>query len=245
MAIAFCIYAGWWQFGAYEDSHGRHADRDREPVLVQELIGPDEPIDAAADRAVRAEGRYMAELQHLVPGRIRDGVLGWYVLTPLRSDDGTVIPVVRGWVMEPETAQEPASTRVAITGHVLPPETPEHATVRSGQVLEPDELAYIAPARVAEATGLPAGETVRGYLLLNSQVPPAGDVEELDVDDVAPIRNVNPWQNFSYGAQWWVFAAAALVFWASAMRASIRSRRRATNEQDASVSEPGLPRVPS
>jgi cytochrome oxidase assembly protein ShyY1 len=245
LAIAFCLYAGWWQYGAYEDSQGRHADRDREPVLIQELLGPDEPIGDAADHAVRADGRYLTEHQLLIPGRIHRGVLGWFVLTPLQSEDGTLIPVIRGWVMEPEDVQEPPSTPVTVTGHLLPPETPDHATVRTGQVLEPDELPYVSPAGVADTTGLPATTAIQGYLLLNSQIPSMTDVELLDIDDVAPIRNVNPWQNLSYWAQWWVFAVAAIVFWISAMRSSVRSHRQTGKAVQSDVSARGLPRVPS
>ena len=33
----------------------------------------------------------------------------------------------------------------------------------------------------------------------------------LDVDRIVPVRDVNPWQNLSYWAQWWVFAGAVVL----------------------------------
>lgn len=239
-ALVVFVILGWWQFGVYHDSQSRQDVRDLAPVPVADLAEPDEPLGDAADRQANVEGRYLVDQQLLVPGRLHQDVLGSYVVAALRTDDGVIVPVLRGWVDEPDdpAAEVPQGT-VSVTGFLLPPETSDHATVRSDLPLDAGELAYIAPDQLAEHRGYQAAATLRGYLLLQNEVPePAVAPAALDIDAVAAIRDVSPWQNLSYWAQWWVFAAAAIVFWASAVRSAVRSRRNA-------VSEPAPSRVPS
>jgi cytochrome oxidase assembly protein ShyY1 len=231
-AIVFCIVAGWWQYGVYQESQSRHADREASPVPVAELVEPAEPVGEAADRAVVAEGTYLVDQRRFIPGRIHQGVLGWFVLVPLETTDGTVLPVIQGWAPEREDAGPPSSSPVRVTGHLLPSEIPEHATVRSDQTLDDDELAYIAPESIEAATGLSSSISIHGYLVAATETPETADIARLNIQEVAPIRDVNPWQNLSYWAQWWVFGLAAMVFWASAVRSGIRSRRKsATADQ--------------
>ncbi|WP_165368003.1 SURF1 family protein [Phytoactinopolyspora endophytica] len=265
LAIIFCVVAGWWQFGIYQDSQSRHDDRDRPAVPVSELVQPGENIADAADRPVTMEGRYLTEHALNVPGRIHDGVLGWFVLVPLETTDGVIVPVLRGWVDEPVAPATLPDQPVSTIGHLVLPETSEHATVRSGQILDDEEIAYIAPDTLSDATGISESAMLDGYLLLTSEEPAPDDIAIVDIDEVAPVRDVSPWQNLSYWAQWWVFGAAAVVFWASVVRSGIRSRSRATSTdgdsdesagagtegvdadstEEASVSEPAAPHARS
>jgi hypothetical protein len=38
---------------------------------------------------------------------------------------------------------------------------------------------------------------------------------------------VGKWRNLGYGLQWWFFAGAAVFFWLSVIRRSLRERRAA------------------
>lgn len=227
-AVAGCLVLGWWQADVYQDSHGRHELRDREPVAIGELAAPGAELGDGADRQAVATGSYLADRQQLLPGRVHDGTLGSFVVTPLRTGDGMVVPVLRGWVDDPEEAGTAVpSGEVTVTGYLLPPETPDHATVRTGQQLEDGRMAYIAPDQLAQRAGVSEATALHGYLLLREESPePAAAPTTLDVDTVAPIRDVSPWQNLSYWAQWWVFALAAVVFWVSIVRNGIRTRRQ-------------------
>ncbi|WP_053202822.1 SURF1 family protein [Jiangella muralis] len=251
-AVAGCLLLGWWQADVYQDSSGRHEQRDREPVAVAELAAPGAELGDAADRPAVATGTYLAGQQQLVPGRVHDGTLGSFVVTPLRTDGGMVVPVLRGWVDDPGDAGVAVpSGEVTITGYLLPPETPDHATVRTGQQLEDGRIAYIAPDQLAQRAGVSEATALHGYLLQREESPePAAAPVPLDVDAVAPIRDVSPWQNLSYWAQWWVFALAAVVFWVSIVRNGVRTRRRGDapadddNESD-DVSAPAPSHAPS
>ncbi|SDU74426.1 Cytochrome oxidase assembly protein ShyY1 [Jiangella alkaliphila] len=250
-AVAGCLLLGWWQADVYQDSHGRHELRDREPVAVAELASPGAELGDGADRQVVATGTYLAGQQQIVPGRVHDGTLGSFVVTPLETDDGMVVPVLRGWVDDPEDAGAavPAG-EVTVTGYLLPPETSDHATVRTGQQLDDGRMAYIAPDQLAQRAGVSEATALHGYLLLRDESPaPAAAPVALDVDTVAPIRDVSPWQNLSYWAQWWVFALAAVVFWVSIVRNGVRTRRRAdtpsTTSRGDDVSAPAPSHAPS
>lgn len=240
LAILLCLVLGGWQFGVYQESQDRQEVRERAAAPVAELARPGEPLGEARERRAAAEGRYLAEGQRLVPGRLHDDVLGSYVVTPLATPEGMIVPVLRGWVDDPDDpATQVPQGGVTVTGFLLPPETPDHATVRTGQVLDDDQLAFIAPEQLAESTGLAAATGLDGYLLLQDQQPRSADAPApLDVETVAPIRDVSPWQNLSYWAQWWVFALAAVVFWTSIVRSGARTQR-------AGISGRAASRVPS
>ncbi len=250
-AVAGCLLLGWWQASVYQDSHGRHELRDREPVAVAELASPGADLGDGADRQVVATGTYLADQQQIVPGRVHDRTLGSFVVTPLETDDGMVVPVLRGWVDDPEDAGAAVpSGEVTITGYLLPPETSDHATVRKGRQLDDGRMAYIAPDQLAQRAGVSEATALHGYLLLRDESPPpAAAPVTLDVDTVAPIRDVSPWQNLSYWAQWWVFALAAVVFWVSIVRSGVRTRRRAdpppTTSRGDGVSAPAPSHAPS
>lgn len=251
-AVAGCLLLGWWQADVYQDSSGRHELRDREPVAVAELAAPGAELGDSADRQAVASGTYVAAQQQLVPGRVHDGTLGSFVVTPLLTDDGMVVPVLRGWVDDPDDAGVAVpSGEVTVTGYLLPPETPDHATVRTGQQVDEGRVPYIAPDQLAQRAGVSESTALHGYLLLREESPePAAAPVALDVDAVAPIRDVSPWQNLSYWAQWWVFALAAVIFWVSIVRNGVRTRRKAeaaaAEEQDGDdVSAPAPSHAPS
>ncbi|WP_158564016.1 SURF1 family protein [Jiangella anatolica] len=246
-AVAGCLLLGWWQADVYQDSSGRHELRDREPVAVTELASPGAELGDGADRQAVATGEYLPEQQQIVPSRVHDGTLGSFVVTPLLTDDGMVVPVLRGWVDDVDDAgvAVPAG-EVTVTGYLLAPETPDHATVRTGQELEDGRMAYIAPDQLAQRAGVSESTALHGYLLLRDEAPAPGAAPVvLDVDAVDPIRDVSPWQNLSYWAQWWVFALAAVVFWASIVRNGIRTRRRGAEPSPDDVSAPAASHAPS
>jgi cytochrome oxidase assembly protein ShyY1 len=243
MAVG-CVVLGSWQFDTYRESDARHDLRAREAVELSTVASPGQPIGEAADSPVTFTGRYLASEQRRVPGRIHNGVLGSYVATPMLvadegSDDDAVVFVLRGWVHAPDDpGTTPPDGTVTVTGHLLPPETSHDATVRSGVGVEAGEVAFLDPDELADATGIEPDAQILGYVVASSEDPkPAASLDVLNVNAVAPIRDVSPWQNLSYWAQWWVFAAAAVVFWFSAVRSAVR-RRRTVDADPAPEPEP-------
>jgi cytochrome oxidase assembly protein ShyY1 len=228
--VAGFVALGWWQLGVYGHSESRQDVRDRPAVSISDLVQPGEELGAGADRAVLATGRYVDEGHLTVPARVHEGVLGAYLVAALRTPDGGVLTVLRGWVDDAEQAGAVSGGEVTVAGHLLAPETAAHASVSDAN-LSTNEIGYVAPESVAAETGLPEDRFYPGYLLLEDEQPrPAASPELLDLGVVDPIGNVSPWQNLSYWAQWWVFAGAAAVFWFSFVRAAVRHRSRADTE---------------
>jgi cytochrome oxidase assembly protein ShyY1 len=211
---------GWWQLGVYQESQDRLAERDQAPVPVNTVASAGQPLADAADRAVTAGGVYGDEL--VVPARVHDGVLGAYAVAVLDTGDGNLV-VLRGWEHDADEITPAPTGDVVVTGHLLAAEVPRQATgpdpAPTGQVR------YVSPDPVAEVTGRELDVFIDGYLLASSETPePADPPERLEVSTVSPIRDVSPWQNLSYWAQWWVFAAAVLVFWFSFVRTALKTR---------------------
>lgn len=238
--LVACVLLGWWQLGVYHDNSDRHHIRTLDRVSVTTVARPGIPLGDAHDRLVIATGRYLGDQQLLVPGRVHDNVLGSYVVTPLQTLDGLIVPVLRGWVDE---SNDPAvavpAGRVSVTGFVLPPETAKPVGRGHRPMSSDGGLSAITPRALAKQTSLPVEAMLQGYVLLKDQAPaPAVAPVVLDVDLVAPIGAVSPWQNLSYWAQWWVFAAAGGVFWVSAVRSAVRSRRDGVSESAQSAGFP-------
>jgi cytochrome oxidase assembly protein ShyY1 len=235
-AVAVCLILGSWQADAFRDSKSRHDARDQAPVPVRDLVdvGAD-TIDGVVDRAVMLTGEFDPSAQVLIPGRVLEDTLGSYVVSVFRDDTGLEVPVVRGWLDEPTDpgAQAPTGT-VEVTGHLLSPESEDKAVTRSDRPLEAGQISHLDPELIGrELPSVDAARLLPGYVVVTGIEPtPEAMPVPVSADDIDPIRDVSPWQNASYWAQWWVFALAAVVFWASAVRAAVRSRKVEVSEPD-------------
>lgn len=235
-AVAVCLILGSWQADAFRESKSRHDARDRDTVPVSDLVtvGAD-ALDDAADRSVVLTGEFDPGAQLFIPGRVHDDTLGSYAVTMFRDASGLEIPVLRGWLDEPSDPGVDAPVGVVeVTGHLLAPESEDKAVTRSDRPLESDQISHVEPGLVAAALpSLDASRLLPGFLVVTEIVPgPDAAPVVVSADDIDPIRDVSPWQNASYWAQWWVFALAAVLFWASAVRAAVRGRKTEVSEPD-------------
>lgn len=229
------VALGWWQLGVYRDSDARIATRELPAVPIAEVAQPGEPLGEAADRSIIAAGTYAADL--IVPARVYDGVLGAYAAGVLDTPDGRLL-VLRGWQRDPDEIAPLPADSITVSGHLVIAEVPGEATGTSP--LSAGRIGYLAPEEAAVATGLAEQSFYGGYLVVTEEEPePQGSPDRLDVDSVAPVRDVSPWQNLSYWAQWWVFAGAVVVFWASAVRSAVRKRRAPGEAAPDAPAEPG------
>lgn len=237
LVMAAFITLGWWQFQTYELVDERQRRLDQEPVAISELARPGQPVpEEVSGRRVTVSGRYAPSQQVLVPNRVLNRVAGSYVITPLVTADGATVPVLRGWIHRAgDPGQDVGDGPVTVTGVLVQAETEDAAQVALGDV-DPGEVAFIAPETLASASEIEQESVYGGFLLLSEQEP-AADVapEPIPAESVVPGRGTSPWQNLSYWLQWWVFAAAAGLFWASFVRSAIRDRRSQLEPSEVSV----------
>src|SRR5690606_17867895 len=131
-------------------------------------------------RQVTAMGTYDAAGQLLVADRVADVSApggraakgrGFWLLTPLRLTDGTVVAVVRGWVASPDdpAGAVPEGT-VTVTGRLRPAE-PTNAVQRSAGVLPAGQVATVS---TSELINLWTDAPVRdGFVVATAQDPPS------------------------------------------------------------------------
>jgi surfeit locus 1 family protein len=182
------------------------ADADREMLRFREL---------------ELRGEYVPGRQFLLDNMVHDGVPGYHVLTPWRTDGGWVL-VNRGWV--PATADRAVlpsvsldALPVTVRGRI---ERLPRPGIRLGSTGEGAHTA--APVEVVEfptAAELAdrLGHGVHDYQLLLDPAEPGGYVRDWSAPGLSPDRHV------VYAGQWLLFAGGAF---AAAVAITIKSRGR-------------------
>lgn len=242
--ISFTLL-GRWQLGVFEESGRPHVIADPAPVALTALVRPGRlPVEAISRRAT-AEGAFDASRQLLVAEREPDvesggGAsknAGYWLLTPLELPDGTVMPVVRGWVA---SAADPAAAvprgRVTVTGRLQPAEPTDFARRRTA----PLPAGQVATVSTAELINVWQGVGVRdGFLVATAPPAVTGAPSAAETGSAASgpaavrLVDVPPpskgggftWRNLAYAAQWWIFAAFAVFMWFHFVRDAVRGGR--------------------
>jgi cytochrome oxidase assembly protein ShyY1 len=226
-AVVAMAVLGSWQLDSYERQRSERELRRQPAVDVAALSAPGDALPAASvGRNVTVSGTYEPGAEVLVPSRVLAGVAGWYVLAPLRTDGGTVL-VLRGWVDDDDDpAVRTPDGAVTVVG-VLRPDEGAEASVPLGRDLRDGEIPYVAGELALAETGLPTGDLYAGWVLSSTEEPRADPAPEpVPVEEFTDGNGAGMWQNLSYAGQWWLFAAAAAVFWASLVRNAVRGGRR-------------------
>jgi cytochrome oxidase assembly protein ShyY1 len=234
-ALALTVVLGQWQMTAYaarerqEQQAAAAAALATEPVPIDSVVAAGEPLTRPAlGTLVSVTGEFADEATLALPGRRLDDRDGWYVVTPVRDDAGALTPVLRGWVpsLEAPGLAAPAG-EVTVTGVVAETETDADAQVDPRTALPAGQVAAlsstvlfqsypVAPAQIRQALVVAVDETP------SSPEPPA----RVSVEQAVPaLGGVAAWRHLSYAWQWWLFGAAAIVFWVAFVRAGFRDRR--------------------
>lgn len=216
LAVAAMVTAGFWQLHRLSERRDRNdtiTSRTQLPVVeVEDLVESGDGYDVGGDvefRLVRVVGVYQTEDQVLIRNRTYQGSSGYWVLTPLRLQSGSVVAVNRGWIPHGAgtgtTLVEfaPADGRVEVVGLV-------RATVTAAGLQQPDpsngvlsEMARPDLARLSQQIDSPL---LPVYVQLQSQLPPAGDLPV-----PVPPPDLGEGSHLAYAVQWFVFATITLV----------------------------------
>lgn len=196
------VTLGLWQLGAYDDRQSDDAEsraRSR-PVPLDDVLGPDEgfPSDGVG-RPVTVSGEFLADEQLYAEGL--PGVDDAYaVVTPLLTDKGSAVLVVRG--SSDEASAEVPPGDIVVTGW-LEPSTADGGSVDEARVTQGLRVSALVDAVRVDLYGgyvIAAGSTASGDL--TPVVPPRPDPSRL-----AGIRNL------LYAMQWWLFAGFVAFMW--------------------------------
>lgn len=234
-----CVAAGTWQVARFEGKVGANDDLRTNAHAKIAPVGEVLPFvhdgatperDAIELRQVHVSGSYEPAHQVLVRRVTLDGQNGYYVLTPLRTADATLL-VVRGFVPvtnrggPPVDIAAPPQGRVQITAARVQPgdtRTDNFGRVPAGQVDS------INPRQQAQRLG---GAVYDGYVQLEPGQPGTRGLTEISAPDLSnPAGGALEPQHLAYVVQWYIFALLALA--APFVMARAETRHRPSGEFD-------------
>lgn len=215
---AMCVVAGWWQWQRTQEALDLERATIAEPVAVADAADADGFPAMSVGRSAYASGEY-TDLQIYVGPREFDGLSGWWVLTPLTTEEGTVV-VLRGWVENRGAAAAAIPTGpVSVSGTLQPFETFYADRPRSPE----GDLVVVSRSEIEAAWGAP----VTSLLLVLAEQVPASDPGMAPVEPTVAAGGAPfPWQNAAYTVQWFLFACFTWVMW---WMWAIRDRRDAAD----------------
>ena len=237
LLVVAMVFAGLWQI----NRHGERADRNdtirdrsaQAPVDIGQVADPTSAADVGdveQFRRVTVTGEYRLDDEVLVRNRTLDGSPGWWVLTPLVTDDGWGVVVNRGWipltydagVARPGT--EPPSGRVTVQGTVQPTRVAEGFQVADPSEGRLDSLARPDVGRLAAQLDY----DVAPVLVRLDEDEDAALAGALPISIPLPALDGGP--HASYAVQWFIFTTIALVGYPLILRRTARGKNRAIDE---------------
>jgi cytochrome oxidase assembly protein ShyY1 len=228
--VAGCVTAGFWQLDRHttrRDANERLEERAAMPVVdVTELLGPDdeELVGEYELRTVEAVGTYRVEDQVTVANRTHEGSAGYWVLTPLVTDDGLGVVVNRGWVPmaigEPPDLNElaaPPEGEVRVVGSLS---ASQHRGRFGGVDPSEGRLDRLARADIGRLAAQVDYPVLPAYVTLISQDPPQPGTVPMPVEPV----ELGAGPHLGYTFQWFTFATIAALGYPLILRKVARER---------------------
>lgn len=209
LVVALTTALGFWQRSRAHEKEARQAR------IVQFARAPAQVLGAArlplADveyHRVEARGRFLADLTVYLDNRPYQDQPGFYVLTPLKLDDGGVVLVNRGWLprnVADRTAIAPYRTpdgEVEITGIARADGGRAFELGHGGSAPHTKIRQNLDVGAYAAETGLP----LQPFVIQQDSDDGDGLVRDW------PVVTSGVERNYGYMLQWWGMAAAALLF---------------------------------
>ena len=220
VTLAVCALTfrlGLWQLGRAQYKEQQHAtqlaQRERPPLLNADVLQAEASDATRLHRAVDIQGEWLSRYTVYLANRSMGARVGFWVLTPLRLQDGSAVLVLRGWAPRDLTYSDK-----------LPPiETPAGVVrVRGHWVPEPSHMMELAAPQTQNPEGfvtlrqnIDLSDFARDSgLHLRGTVQQAGDPSEGLWRDWPTILTGAD-KNRAYALQWFALSAlcAGLFIW--------------------------------
>lgn len=240
------VFAGLWQIARHQDRAERNdlirARAELVAIDIAALAPPGSGVDIGENeqfRRVVATGEFRVEDEVLIRNRTYEGAPGWWVLTPLVTDDGWAIAVNRGWIPlafdadaeRPETL--PPSGTVTISGYVQPARQAEGFQRDDPSEGQLSTLARPDVERLAQQLDYEFSPVVLqlapddfGERTVGNELPFSLDLPPLDAGP-----------HVSYAAQWFIFTTIALIGYPLVLRRVARGRAESVPDDEQYMSE--------
>jgi cytochrome oxidase assembly protein ShyY1 len=214
LVVVFAIGCGllsWWQFSRRAETAAANAliaaNASAAPVPLPDVLGSLTAYRADVQwRSVEVHGTYLRTQQLLVRDRVDpNGDPGFEVITPFRTDDGTVFVLDRGWVSIGSQHDRPDSVPPAPSGTVtVTARLQQNEGHLAGRSAPKGEIPSVDLKAVAKQVGLPTYTGAYGQV--SSETPAAtGGTPQRLLPQPADI-GTDEGTHLSYGIQWILFA---------------------------------------
>ncbi len=216
---------GWWQLDRAAQKTTMQAALDQRSALppLPAADWPSSPTDVRAQeyRQTQASGVWLNEFSIYLDNRPINGRTGFYLVTPLRLDDGTAVLVQRGWL--PRDAADRT--------HVPPPPAEPGVVAVAGRIapalsrLYEFDGAASGPIRqnlAVDAYALESRLKLKRWVLIQDD---AGARSEGGLVRQWPAPNTGVHKHYGYAFQWFSLSLLTVVLYVWFQL--IRPRRRA------------------
>jgi surfeit locus 1 family protein len=206
--VGIAVALGVWQYDAW----GAHRDAaavdltHREPVPLDDVIGPDDPFPGTkVGQPVSVEGTWVPDGTVYVSGRVQDGHEGYWVVTPMAvgGTNASAIPIVRGWIADPDDAPPPPSGPGSVVALLQAPE--------GTGVVDKDPTDDVLPQ-------LRIGDLIQHvdqdlYGAYGVATKPEAGLEQASIAQLPDAGTFTAIRNLFYAIEWWFFGLFAAFIW--------------------------------
>jgi cytochrome oxidase assembly protein ShyY1 len=215
---------GYWQYDAWHERRvAESVDLTRvDPVPLDAVMGPDDPFPGTRiGQPVVLDGTWVPDGTVYVSGREHEGEAGFWVVTPLAisGPDDPALPVVRGWVADPEQAPAPPTGSGEFVGWLQPAEG-------SGATDEDPADDVLPQLRTADVIQHVRQDLYGAYAVVADEVAP-GDwpvgptatndgtsgLARAGLDQLPEASTFTAVRNLLYAVEWWFFGGFAVFIW--------------------------------
>ena len=201
-----------WQFSSAEPDEPAEPRATEDVQPLTDAFSPGKPMyESEADQMVSFTGSFDPDKTVLIDERIQDGEEGYWVVTAFQVDGApgdAYIPVVRGWVEDPDDAEPAPAGDAAVVGRLLPSEAP---------LPEPHEDSILPSLSAAELINIWDIDSYSAFvtaedITVDGQAPAAGSMQAVTVSGQPEETPVN-WLNIFYAVEWIIFAGFSVFLW--------------------------------
>lgn len=220
LAIVF-VQLGQWQLRRLDERRANNeAVRQAEtsPVVDWQQYFTD-PLDESDEwHRVRITGHYLSD-QYVVRFRSNGDARGYEVVTPIRTEDGTVVLVNRGFGEVPSGQQMPTTAPPAPDGQVTVVGLVrlDESGGSGAEVPQDSQVRVVNSTAIGADLGTPVAS---GWIQLAESTPPQDGL----VPAALPELTEGP--HLSYAVQWFAFTVIGVVGVGFFVRSDLRARRR-------------------
>ena len=228
--LAILLQPAFWELSQWQMRrlHDRQASNfeithnEQAPAIALEKILDSKSNQASADpnaqwRSVAVTGVWLPQKQVLVRKKSYESNLGFWALTPMRTESGQVVFINRGWVAASGSALESPKVSAPPTGPVQV--LGRLRMVRDRVTAKPEDLPIGQVDDVQPLEVIPGKQVLsNGYLELTASLP------ESRGSDLQPILppEISEGPHKSYAIQWVIFAILTLVGWGILVRKELQ-----------------------